>query len=155
MKYTRLTKEQFEALHREFANFLAAQSVDAKEWKQLKEEKPQAAEEELDIFSDLIWEGALSKTEYVENISKNQLYLFHFAETEMRLILVKSNNPEADLTTAEGLQWFQENIQTDSVEIFTSSKAYSENKNLDKFQLIRQGGVISSGELYKGLKRFI
>ena len=32
MKYKRLTKEQFEALHQEFTNFLASQSIDKNEW---------------------------------------------------------------------------------------------------------------------------
>ena len=39
MKYTRLTKEQFEELHQEFINFLATQSITADEWKNLKENK--------------------------------------------------------------------------------------------------------------------
>jgi hypothetical protein len=38
MKYKRLTKEQFEALHMEFANFLATQSIDKKEWDVIKAE---------------------------------------------------------------------------------------------------------------------
>ena len=55
-----LTKEQFEALNQEFINFLATQSITADEWKEIKEQKPEVAEEELDIFSDLVWEGVLS-----------------------------------------------------------------------------------------------
>ncbi len=61
MKYTRLTKEQLEELHHEFANFLAAQNIDKKEWEQIKANQPKVAEQELDVFSDLIWEGALSQ----------------------------------------------------------------------------------------------
>ena len=59
MKYTRLTKEQFEELNQEFINFLATQSITAEEWKEIKEQKPEVAEEELDVFSDLVWEGVL------------------------------------------------------------------------------------------------
>ncbi|MDC0463888.1 DUF6495 family protein, partial [Flavobacteriaceae bacterium] len=69
MKYTRLTKEQFEELNQEFINFLATQSITAKEWKEIKKQKPAVAEEELDIFSDLVWEGVLSKVDYLENIA--------------------------------------------------------------------------------------
>ena len=57
MKYRRLTKEQFEELHPEFINFLATQSVTAEEWADIKKHKPEVAEQELDVFSDLIWEG--------------------------------------------------------------------------------------------------
>ena len=55
MKYRRLTKEQFEELHKEFINFLATQSITAKEWKTIKAKQPNVAEEEMDIFSDLVW----------------------------------------------------------------------------------------------------
>ena len=72
MKYARLTKEQLEEMHQEFINFLATQSITADEWEKIKKEKPETAEEELDIFSDLIWEGVLNKVEYLEHFSPNQ-----------------------------------------------------------------------------------
>ena len=55
MKYARLTKEQLEELHPEFTNFLATQSIDKKEWDELKANKPSIAEQEIDVFSDMIW----------------------------------------------------------------------------------------------------
>ena len=79
MKYTRLTKEQFEELDQELINFLATQSITANEWKEIKEQKPEVAEEELDIFSDLVWEGVLSKVDYLENIAPQHMYLFYAA----------------------------------------------------------------------------
>ena len=69
MKYARLTKQQFEELHQEFINFLATQSIAANEWETIKKTKPQIVEEELDVFSDLVWEGVLGKVTYLENIS--------------------------------------------------------------------------------------
>jgi hypothetical protein len=50
MKYSRLTKEQFEELHPEFTKFLASQQIDKKEWDKIKTEKPEVAEQELDVF---------------------------------------------------------------------------------------------------------
>ncbi|HRN98326.1 MAG TPA: DUF6495 family protein, partial [Flavobacterium sp.] len=76
MKYARLSKEQFESLHLEFANFLAAQSIDKTEWDDIKANRPHLAEQELDVFSDLIWEGVLSKIEYLEQVSPSHLFLF-------------------------------------------------------------------------------
>ena len=73
MKYSRLTKEQFEELHQEFINFLATQSITADEWTNIKTNKPEVAEQELDVFSDIIWEGVLSKVTYLEHISPQQM----------------------------------------------------------------------------------
>lgn len=149
MKYTRLTKEQFEALHQEFINFLATQSITAEEWKTIKEKQPEAAEQELDVFSDLVWEGALTAASYLENISAQQLFLFKIEETSMSLIYVKVKDETKDITTVEGYQWLQENFASDEVEFFTSSKDFSEDKNGDIFTLIQQGAIITKGELYR------
>jgi hypothetical protein len=75
MKYTRLTKEQFDELHQEFINFLASQSIDKAEWDSIKANKPEVAEQELDVFSDLIWEGVLVKAQYLEHFSKQHIFL--------------------------------------------------------------------------------
>ncbi len=155
MKYTRLTKEQLEELHPEFINFLATQSITAQEWKTIKKEKPKVAEEELDVFSDLVWEGVLNKVSYLENISRDQMHLFHLTAKEMKLISVKVLNPEVDLTTNVGFSWFKKNWQSDYVEYLTASKAYTDDKNVDKFLLIQQGAVITKGELYQWFEKVI
>ena len=102
MKYSRLTKQQLEELHQEFINFLATQSITGEEWESIKKDKPEVAEEEIDVFSDLVWEGVLAKVEYVENISAQQMHMFYLTEKEMKLISVKVMNPEIDLTTDIG-----------------------------------------------------
>ena len=76
MKYSRLTKEQFEELHQEFINFLATQSITVDEWQDIKTNKPYVAEQELDIFSDLVWEGVLNQTKYLEHISPKDIHFF-------------------------------------------------------------------------------
>lgn len=149
MKYTRLTKEQLEELEPEFINFLATQSITGEEWAKIKKDTPEIAEEELDVFSDLIWEGVLSKVTYLENISAQQMHLFELTDKEMKLIAVKVMNPEIDLTTSVGFSWFKKNWSSDFVEYMTAAKAYTDDKNLDKFQLIQQGAVITKGELYQ------
>ena len=154
MKYARLTKEQFEELHQEFINFLATQSVTADEWANLKANKPELAETELDVFSDLIWEGALTAAQYLEHISPNQMHLFSLNETEMHVIGVKINN-DNDITTTEGYNWLRDNLMDDAVEFLQAKKEYSEDKNLDKFTLIQQGAVITKGDLFKYFDKLI
>jgi cag pathogenicity island protein 24 len=149
MKYSRLTKEQFDSLSQEFIHFLATQSITAKEWGSIKTNEPKVAEQELDIFSDLVWEGVLSKAEYLENISAQQLFLFRIEETEMDLIVVKATKSDVDISTAAGYKWLQENFASDEVEFLTAKKDFSEDKKLDIFNLIQQGAVITKGELYQ------
>lgn len=142
-------------MHVEFANFLATQSITANEWDRLKKEKPAVAEEEIDVFSDLVWERVLSNTDYLENISSNHMHLFFLPKKEMKLIAVKILNPEIDLTTKTGFDWFKRNWQSDFVEYLTAAKAYSDDPNGDKFSLIQEGAVITKGELYRWFDEII
>ena len=155
MKYRRLTREQLEELHPEFINFLATQSITAGEWTAIKNDKPEIAEQELDVFSDLIWEGVLSRVSYLENISAVQMHLFHCTAKEMKLISVRVHNPDIDLRTEVGFGWFKKNWQSDFVEYLTASKAYTEDPNKDKFQLIEQGAQITKGELFGWFEKII
>lgn len=155
MKYARLTKEQFEELHQEFINFLATQSITAEEWQTIKTEKPEVAEQELDVFSDLVWEGVLTAAKYLEHISPKNIHLFALNDDHMHLIGIKIEKEDVDVTTQEGFNWLRNNLMDESVEFAQAKKEYSEDKNLDKFALIQQGSNITKGELYEYMNNLI
>lgn len=155
MKYARLTKEQFESLENEFINFLATQTITAEEWKKIKSETPELAEQELDIFSDLIWEGVLKQTNYLENISPQEIFLFKVGEETMDLIAIKIEAISKDITTAEGFKWLSENIASDKVSIYTASKPFSKERNIELFEMIQQGAEITKGELFAAFKEIL
>ena len=155
MKYSRLTKEQFDELHTEFINFLATQAIDKAEWDKIKIEKPEIAEQELDVFSDLIWEGVLSRAEFLEHFSKNHIFLFQCFDTNVKSIVLKSLVPETDFLTKEGLQWLSDNMFSDTIEMKIGKKDSSEDRNNAIFQLIQQGAFLSGGELFKQINTII
>ncbi len=155
MKYSRLTKEQFEELHQEFINFLATQSITVDEWTDIKANKPKVAEQELDVFSDLVWEGVLNQATHLEHISPQQMHLFQLGETNMHVIAVKLTVDDVNLTTKEGFSWLRDNLLDDAVEFLQANKTYSEDKNLDKFKLIQQGSFITKGDLFKYFDKLV
>lgn len=149
MKYSRLTKEQFEELHPEFVNFLATQAIDKVEWDKIKADTPEIAEQELDVFSDLIWEGVLSRAKYLEHFSKNHIFLFQCFDTYIQSIVLKSLVPEINFLTKDGLQWLSDNMFTETIEIKTGKKVFTEERNNSIFELIKQGSVLTDGQLFK------
>lgn len=155
MKYTRLTKEQLEELHPEFINFLATQSIDKKEWDKIKSEQPHIAEQELDVFSDLIWEGVLNRAEYLEHFSKSHGFLFHCGETHIHSIVLQVLDESVDLLSDKGMEFLSENMFTDKIEIRTGKREYVEERNPSIFALIRQGALLSDGRFYNELKKII
>ncbi|MXN93144.1 hypothetical protein GR160_18100 [Flavobacterium sp. Sd200] len=152
MKYTRLTKEQLEELHEEFILFLSSQSIDKSQWDAVKQQEPEKAEEQLDIFSDLIWEAVIEKARYLEYYSKNHIFLFKLDEKGMESIIIHAHVAHADFLTESGLQWLNENIFNNEVQISRGKKDFTEDRNTTIFGLIEQGAILSEGELYKQLE---
>ncbi|QDW21256.1 DUF6495 family protein [Flavobacterium sp. KBS0721] len=155
MKYARLTKEQFDELHAEFANFLATQTIDKAEWDSIKINKPEVAEQELDVFSDLIWEGVLSRAEYLEHFSRNHIFLFKCFEKDVQSIVLKSLVPETDFLTKDGLQWLSDNMFTENIEMKAGKKVLTEDRNASIFELIQQGAFLSDGQLFTQINTII
>ena len=155
MKYRRLSKEQFEELHKEFINFLATQSITVSEWKLLKEKKPEVAEAELDVFSDLVWEGVLENVTFLENIAPKHMYLFCVKEKSIALIGLKVSKETVDLSIEGGFSWLRDNLMSNEVEIFDAEKQIKGDKKLQIFELIEKGAHITKGELFKYFEQLI
>jgi hypothetical protein len=155
MKYTRLTKEQLEELHPEFITFLASQKIDKTEWTQIKSQNPAIAEQELDVFSDLIWEKALTNVRYIDHFSKNFIFLFKCESQSVFSLIIKSNNQQIDFLTNDGINWLSDNLLSGEVEIQKGKKDISQDRNQSLFSIIKQGGIISKGELFSKLEHLI
>lgn len=151
MKYTLLTKEQLASLHKDFAQFLASQQIDVVEWKAIKLHKPKVAQEELELFSDLVWDDVLTKTKYIDHISPKQIDLFNCSAIGIHRIVVKISKEGFDFFNAEDYKWFLENLSDNSLTFYQAQKKYQKERNLELFDLIEKGGVISKGELYKNM----
>lgn len=154
MKYRQLTKEQLESLHHEFAQFLATQKIDVKEWKEIKANQPKLAEEELNIFSDMVWEDVLSKVIYLEHFSQKSLNLFKCEATFIHRIVINIDK-DIDLLSQEGYTWLLRHPQDDQVTFLEGKKAYQDERNKELFDLIEKGSTISKGELYEYFNRLI
>ncbi len=155
MKYRQLTKEQFEELHLEFATFLAAQQIDVKEWNEIKESNPKVAEEEMNLFSDVVWDKVLQKTNYLEHFSKQSINLFRCDAEQIHRIVVKVTKEGINLLNPDGYNWFYDNSNDKSIEYFKGQKPYTKERNLEVFDLIEKGSVVSDGKLYEAVFKLI
>lgn len=143
-----LTKEQFEALNDDFAKFLASQQIDKKEWEEIQKSKPHIALEELELFSDLVWEDVLTKVKYIKHLSPNEINLFNCGASAMHRMVVKINKPNFNFYEEKDYQWFLKNLNHLSLTYFQAQKKYLQNRNAEIFELIKKGGIISKGDLY-------
>jgi hypothetical protein len=155
MKYTKLTKEQFEELNEEFAVFLAAQSIDVKEWTRIKKEKPELADKEMEVFSDFVWEKVIDKASYLEHFSKDALNLFKCGKDDIHRIVVKVSKEGINLLESNDFEWFLDNSNDPRIEYLKGKKNYNEERNSEIFDLIQKGSVVSDGKLFEAIHKML
>ncbi|MBL4747065.1 MAG: hypothetical protein JKY08_11980 [Flavobacteriaceae bacterium] len=155
MKYRQLSKEQFEALHEEFATFLATQKIDVAEWNRIKTDNPSMADEELDVFSDTVWENVLAKTDYLEHFSEQSINLFKCNQDQIHRIVIEVKKEGINLMEQKGFQWFFNNSNDDEVSYYKASKTYEKDRNPEVFDLIEKGANITNGELFEAMSEML
>ena len=155
MKYARLSKEQFESLHEEFALFLATQSIDKKQWDQIKTENLTLTDELLDLFSDMVWDQSLDKITYLENRSDHHLFLFKCLDKRIDLILIQLESNCPSLREKDYKRWLAEHLTDPQVSIYESSRTFNEDFKKEKFKLMEQGALVTDGATFEDLKKFL
>ena len=155
MKYRLLSKEQFEALHQEFSNFLATNGIDKKKWDAMKASEPKKVIGFLEKFSDIVWENVLNKTQFLEHFSKDSLNLFHCTLNSIDRIVVRVEKNDFDFEKPEDFTWFVDHSNDSSIKYFKGTKDYNESRNEELFSIIEQGAVLGDGKLYSSINQLI
>ena len=154
VKYHKLSEAQFNEMHKEFAVFLATQSITKKDWNIIKSDKPELLDNYLNSFSDLVWDKILSDCEYLEYSTSDQLYLFHTKKRLIDVLILKIDSNLADLNTSNGFKKVLNSLQSDQIDIFKSSKAYTPSRNVFIYNYLKKGAMISKGKRYELLKSY-
>ena len=155
MKYRMLSKEQFEELHEEFALFLASQEIDQTEWKDIKANRPKVAQQEMEVFSDMVWDRVLENAIFLDHIGLNSLNLFKRDEEDFHRILLQVNRNDFDLSKEDDFKWLMDNIKSEEVTIYKAKKKFEGEFKQEFFSLIEKGAVLSKGDLYLALSDYI
>lgn len=146
-KYTRLSPSELKELEKEFIEFLVINGITADDWVQLKEDEIEKAEKIIDHFSDVIWEGVLRKTSFLETRSQQEIMTFQCLEDKLILMGLKIDDPSIDLTTQEGNDQV-EKLRPET-KLFTQEKKYQSNRERELFDMIQNGCTYSDGKLFK------
>lgn len=150
-KYRLLTIEELKALEKEFVDYLVANGIPADEWEKIKVKDPDAADRIVDLFSDVIMEGVLRKTKYVEHYTKNRVLTFFFDESEVTMISMSCDNIDTDFTNQDYIA-FAASDPPDNLKMGKQTKSYIKERSEEIWDLIEQGCTVSEGKLYLALE---
>jgi len=151
MKYKRLTQEQLHSLEKEFVDFLVINGIIAEDWSQMKKDEPEKAERMIGLFSDVVFEGILRKTDFIEWRSKSEVRAFHCLKDKIILAGLKADTgSKINFLDQDFIQEAGEKMNH-AMKAYTTEKLYAKNREEEIFEMLENGCMISDGKLFKAI----
>ncbi|MEO9477975.1 MAG: DUF6495 family protein [Cyclobacteriaceae bacterium] len=149
-KYRTLTTEELHELEKEFVDFLVVNGITADQWVKIKEEDKPAAEDMIVLFSDVVMEGVLRNIQHLEFRARDDIKTFQCLSEKIVLVGIRSSNSDVNFLDDEFLK---RSLQSPpkGMEVYTTYKAYKEDRERELFQMIQSGCQVSDGKLFKAL----
>ena len=155
MKYRRLHRDELEELEKPFIQFLAANTITAKDWEQIKAEDPLKAEKLIDIFSDIAIDKMMGDIVYLQWRSETEIRCFHCSKDIIYQLGMRMDGTSSInfLTQTDAPQLMESLKKTGAeLKLFSAQKKYSKERGIELFNMIENGCRISDGTLYNTLK---
>jgi len=144
MKYQRLSAAELENLKDDFIRFLASQGIDAPLWNSMKKERLEDAEKIIEIYSDLVYDQALSKCEFLEYLTPKEFTCLRFNERQTFVVGVRvSENSSIDLTTSQFNADLQKGLDSGEIQLFSASKKHEKLREQEMFDWITKGAYMA------------
>lgn len=152
-KYRVLNSVELEALEDDFVKFLVLNGITAQDWISIKESQPLVTNGLIEAFSDVVFEGIIRKTEYLEYADKSGLKVFKCADEKITLTgLDHLSSEDIDYNDFEKLSIAISN-HPDRFTIYKTSKPYNPNRGTEIFKMISSGAVATDSKLFELLEK--
>lgn len=151
MKYKYLNSDELQLLENELLQFLIVNGIDGETWKRINQNEPEKAIELVGLFSDLVWQRTLEKVQYGEQIWQNRYMIFEFGSTQIDMYGLLYNKQEK---TCNSFQDFLAILkeQPKDIEVFHQTKPYQSTRELELFEMINNGLLLSDQENFNFIK---
>lgn len=150
-KYRLLTHEELNEFKDEFIDYLVVNGITSEEWGKIKEERPKDAIKIINLFSDVVFEAVTRKIKFLEVRTAHEVQCFQCLEKQLVKVAMRID-PSAgiDLTKPEDLGKAMEQ-PPGNIEVYSASKNYENEREMDLFLMTESGAKITDGELFKAL----
>lgn len=145
-KYRLLDTEELTAFEKEFVEFLVINGITVDDWIKMKDNEPEKTANIITLFSDVIFEKLMRQTQYIIQRSRDRISCFHYQAEQAILVGIETDDDTIDL-----LKMNNNTIPTAGVSIFSTTKKYTKQRELELFEMIQSGAEISDGSLYKAI----
>ena len=153
MKYRRLTLEELKPLENEFIDFLVINGVAATDWEYLLTHDIEKSNKILDAFGEVVFEGIMRKTQFLEFRSVGELITFNCTSGLIYMAGIRFGDYEKqgiDFNNDQSIKRLLAN-PCDGIMVFMDHKKYESNREKEIFDMIEEGCLISDGKLFKAI----
>ncbi|MEQ8715406.1 MAG: DUF6495 family protein [Cyclobacteriaceae bacterium] len=150
MKYRLLTIAELEELEKEFVDYLVVNGITADDWMKMKAEEVEKADQIIELFSDVVFEGVMRKVKFLDVVTPKSIKTFQCLSDRMVLVGLDAGEHSSIDFTAQSLAAVQEKA-ADQLSVYTSEKTYSKDRELELFDMTQRGATISDGTYFKAL----
>ena len=134
-KYRILNTEELQELEKEFIEFLVLNGITADDWKQIQQEDQEKAQKVIELFSDVVFEGIIRKTNFLNYRSDQKVRAYQCLQEKM---IVIGYDPQVG--------------SKEEANILYQEIPYSNSREETLFAMMNAGFEKSDGRLFKELQ---
>lgn len=140
MRFRRLSSDELFALDMEFKQFLVVHEQYDEEWRMLAENKPEEADEFIEMFSDLILSKVYNQVSFLVHFSEGMVSFFDMRNDPLKAYHIKCSNDHS-LQNETALETL---ISThfEELQFYFGEKKLMREKADEVFDLIRKGSEV-------------
>lgn len=151
-KYRILNREELNILEKDFVQFLVTNGITANDWELLKVEEPEKADAMIGVFSDIVFEKALSKIEFLTKTEATAIICIQFLNDRFKMRgLLADADSGVDFTVKEAIQKAILNPPK-GLKVVGDEKPFEKDKHQDIFAFMQQGFEIDNGKFFHALE---
>lgn len=150
--YRALSLKELELFEQEFKEFLAVNGIDADLWKKIKESDEDKVNKIIDTFSDVIYNSVLHKMEYIQYATLHDIKYFYYGKEKAELIGLQSNEITFDdpKKVAKAIEEGKVSIKS-----YKTAKEYAQKREIELFEMLKNGCQPSDGKMFKLLASIV
>lgn len=155
MKYRILTNEELHVFAEDLKHFLIVNGVHAEEWEEINKNDKEKAIKLVELFSDNVLQIVYEKIKFIEHRSEKSCLVFKLNAENIEMIsLTLKEGAVSNLSTPASIHDAIVNRPSE-LQIFTSSKTYSKERELEIHEMLEQGCLNSSEEFWVSLNKLV
>lgn len=149
VKFRLLSLDELKELEKEFIDYLVVTGIAVEDWEKMKSDNPEKTANIIDLFSDVIFENIMQKTNYIQWRGEKELRTAQCLKDKFAIVgLDASKIQDANFKDSKYLNSAIQNPPS-NLKVFTTEIHYEISREEEIFNMTQCGYQISDGELFK------